>query len=168
LGSEFEISKFVWNWIFVSVESTFTILLPKNGGIWTGATTTTITYIDLSVSYALFGTVTTLDTTIWGNTTLGSSTYTTDNHGFVFLLTTSNSITIDSCLLCPSIRYTNTSLTRDTYAIGFANPNNVDYYLTISLKISPSVTTSPLYYPTNAFNPPTSQSNSPNSPNSPG
>ncbi|CAG8772227.1 12644_t:CDS:2, partial [Cetraspora pellucida] len=153
--------------IFVSVESTFTILLPKNGGMWTGYTTTTITYIDISVNYALIGTATTPDTTIRGNITLGSSTSTTDNHGFIFLLTTSNSIAIDSCLLCQSIRYLNVSLTRDTYGIGFANPNNVDYYLTISLKLSPSVTTSPLYYPTNAFNPPTSQSNSPSSPNSP-
>ncbi|CAG8579698.1 4726_t:CDS:1, partial [Racocetra fulgida] len=105
-----------------------------------------------------------------GQSTVGNSTYTTDNHGFVYLLTTSTSVTVDSCVLCPSIRYLNSSLKRDTYALGFANPNNVDYYLTISLKLSPSVT-SQANYPTNAFNPnPTnafkpssSQSNTPGS-----
>ncbi|CAG8808557.1 16136_t:CDS:1, partial [Racocetra persica] len=86
------------------------------------------------------GTVTPPDTTINGQSTVGNSTYTTDNHGFAFLLTTSNSVAVDNCLLCPSISYLNASLKSDTYTLGFANHNNVDYYLSISLKLSPSVT----------------------------
>ncbi|CAG8498606.1 29382_t:CDS:2 [Racocetra persica] len=128
--------------IYVFVESTFTVLLPKNGGMWVGSTTATITYIDLTVSYSLIGTVTAPDTTIKSQSTIGNSTSTTDNHGFVYLLTTSKSVTVDSCLLY--------------------------YYLSISLKLSPSVTSQSNYptnafnpNPTNAFKPSSSQSNTP-------
>ncbi|CAG8851692.1 8601_t:CDS:1, partial [Gigaspora margarita] len=55
-------------------------------------------------------------------------------------------------------RYSNSNLKRDYYAIAFANPNNVNYYVTISLKLSPSVT-SQIYSPTSNFKP----SNSPDS-----
>ncbi|CAG8792191.1 1222_t:CDS:2, partial [Racocetra persica] len=60
--------------IYVFIESTFTVLLPKNGGMWLGTTTERTTYIDLTVTYSLSGTVTPPDTTINGQSTVGNST----------------------------------------------------------------------------------------------
>ncbi|CAG8733562.1 12132_t:CDS:2, partial [Racocetra fulgida] len=106
----------IYSVICVDPYDTFTVYVPKNGGLWGACTGQTITHL--------------------GNYTYGKTPSTADHHGFRYALYPKNLTTItNSCgtntTVCRFVTYYNHALPRNHYCVIVGNPNNVDYYLTM-------------------------------------